>query len=111
MPATFTLKGKVTGRLGNRGSQGQHGLGASMESSEFTRMLLYSVCVNYAVLIIWFLAFMVAHDKLYRVHAKWFRLSLDAFDAIHYAGMAVYKIGILLINVAPLVAVYLSRSV
>lgn len=30
------------------------------------------------------------------------------FDAIHYAGLAVYKIGIFLMNLAPLLALYLA---
>ena len=79
-----------------------------MESAQLTRFLLYSVGVNYTVLIIWFLALMVARDRIYRLHTTWLKLSPDAFDAIHYSGMAIYKIGILLLNVAPLVAVYLS---
>ncbi|WP_257387208.1 DUF6868 family protein [Tahibacter caeni] len=33
-----------------------------------------------------------------------------AFDAIHYGGMAVYKIGILLFNLAPLLALHLLRG-
>jgi hypothetical protein len=41
---------------------------------------------------------------MYRMHSRWFRISEERFDAIHYAGMAAYKIGILLFNLAPLVA-------
>jgi len=45
--------------------------------------------------------FVFAHDWMSRLHGRWFRLSPERFDSIHYAGMAVYKIGILLFNVAP----------
>jgi hypothetical protein len=38
---------------------------------------------------------------MFRLHGRWFRLSEEHFDAIHYAGMAVYKIGVLLFNLAP----------
>jgi hypothetical protein len=38
-----------------------------------------------------------------RLHGKWFRLSRDQFDALHYAGMSVFKVGILLFNLVPLV--------
>ena len=31
-------------------------------------------------------------------------MSAEQFDAIHYAGMAMYKIGILLVNLVPYVA-------
>jgi hypothetical protein len=29
---------------------------------------------------------------------------VESFDAIHYAGLAVYKIGIILLNLVPLIA-------
>jgi hypothetical protein len=79
-----------------------------MNAAVLMHVLLYSAIVNYAVLIVWFLALIVAHDTLYRLHVTWFRLSPEAFDMLHYGGMSVYKIGILLLNVAPLVALYFS---
>jgi hypothetical protein len=40
-----------------------------------------------------------------------FRLSNEQFDAIHYTGMSIYKIGILLFNLVPLVVLFiLDRS-
>jgi len=42
------------------------------------------------------------------LHTRWFKLSVETFDAIHYAGMSVYKIGVLLLNLAPFAALYLS---
>jgi len=41
---------------------------------------------------------------MYRFHSKWFNLSVDKFDAIHYAGMALFKTAILLFNLAPYLA-------
>lgn len=38
------------------------------------------------------------------MHRRWFNLSVETFDAIHYGGLAVYKIGIILLNLVPLVA-------
>ncbi|HEY8158629.1 MAG TPA: hypothetical protein VIF10_07990 [Methylobacter sp.] len=69
--------------------------------------LLYSLAFNYTILIIWFGVFSLAHEPLYRLHNRWFSLSVETFDAIHYASMAFYKIGILLLNIAPLVALWL----
>ena len=43
------------------------------------------------------------------MHSRWFKLSVETFDAIHYAGLAVYEIGILLVNLVPLVAVCLAN--
>jgi hypothetical protein len=52
-------------------------------------------------------AFSLAHDWMFRLHGRWFRLTTAQFDAIHYAGMAVYKVGITLLNLVPLVALSL----
>jgi hypothetical protein len=70
-------------------------------------VLLWSMVVNYGVLLIWFAAFTLAHDRIYALHHRWFSISRETFDALHYGGMAVYKIGVLLLNVAPLVALWL----
>jgi hypothetical protein len=64
---------------------------------------------NYAVLLVWFAAFTLAHNRLHRLHAHGFALSRERFDAVHYAGMAVYKIGILLFNLVPFVVLTLMR--
>jgi len=67
-------------------------------------ILLWCTVVNYGVLLWWFLFFRFAHDWMYRFHGRWFRISMEQFDAIHYGGMAIYKIGILLFNLVPYVA-------
>jgi hypothetical protein len=35
---------------------------------------------------------------------RWFHLSVEQIDALHYTGMALYKIGILLFNLVPYIA-------
>ncbi|MDR1996664.1 DUF6868 family protein [Azonexus sp.] len=74
------------------------------------RFLLWSLAFNYLVLFIWFFAFVFARSWLRKLHGRWFQMSDTTFDAIHYGSMAAYKIGILLFNLAPLVALYLMRS-
>jgi hypothetical protein len=56
------------------------------------------------LLLWWFLFFTLAHDWIYRFHSKWFDVSVDKFDAIHYAGMGIFKIGIILFNLVPYLA-------
>jgi hypothetical protein len=73
------------------------------------RFLLWCTVVNYGVLLVWFLVFVFAHDLMLSLHGRWFRLSRDQFDALHYAGMSIYKIGILLFNLVPLVVLYILR--
>ncbi len=73
------------------------------------RFLLFSTLVNYAVLIVWFLSFVNARGWMRGLHGRWFKLPDATFDAIHYGGMAAYKIGILLFNLVPLLALLLLR--
>jgi ABC-type uncharacterized transport system permease subunit len=65
--------------------------------------LLWCTIINYVILLVWFLTFVLAKDWLHRLHGRWFHLSGEQFDAIHYAGMAVYKVGILLFNLVPFI--------
>ena len=69
---------------------------------ELKHFLLWSTVVNYVVLCIWFAVFAVAREWMYRLHARWFHLSRETFDALHYGGMAFYKILILVLNLVPL---------
>ena len=78
-----------------------------MTTNEITHVLLWCAGLNYVILFIWLGCFVFAHDWMYRMHGRWFKLSIETFDAIHYAGLSVYKIGILLLNLVPLVALYL----
>ena len=78
-----------------------------MNLDTLREVLLWSLVINYGVLLIWFAAFTLAHDRLYRLHSRWFAVSRETFDALHYGGMAVYKIGALLLNLAPLLALWL----
>jgi hypothetical protein len=66
--------------------------------------LLWCAVINYGVLLVWFLFFILAHDRMHRLHGRWFHLSIEQFDALHYAGMSLYKVGILLLNLVPWIA-------
>jgi hypothetical protein len=79
-----------------------------MATSEIKEVLLWCVVLNYAVMLIWFGVFVYAHDWIYRLHTRWFKLSVETFNALHYAGLSIYKIGVILLNVVPLVALCLS---
>ncbi len=67
-------------------------------------MLGWCAVINYSFLLWWFLFFSLAHEWIYRLHRKWFNISVETFDAIHYAGMALFKIGIFLFNLVPYIA-------
>ena len=78
-----------------------------MSPTEIKDVLLWCACLNYAVLLLWFGVYVFARDWMYGLHTRWFTLSIEAFSAIHYAGLAVYKIAIIVFNLVPLAALHL----
>ena len=65
---------------------------------------LWCTVINYLVLAVWFLLLVLPHQWFYRLWGKWLRLATEQFDVINFAGIALYKLGILLFNLVPYVA-------
>ena len=59
------------------------------------------------LLAVWFAWFVFAGDWIYQLHARWFQIPRPSFYAIHYAGMAVTKIAIILFFLLPWIAIKL----
>jgi hypothetical protein len=78
-----------------------------MNPDTIKTLLVYSLLFNYGILLIWFGVFRFSHDWLYRFHSRWFSFSLESFDTLNYGCMAIYKIGIMLFNVVPLLALWI----
>lgn len=76
-----------------------------MTLSVLKEFLLWCLVVDYALLLLWFFLFVAARGWMYRLHARWFRMSESTFDLVHYAGMAAFKLAIVLFNLAPLLAI------
>ncbi len=72
-----------------------------------TMFLGWCAVINTGLLILWFLFFWLGHDLMYRQHRRLFRLPVETFDAIHYAGLATCKAGIVLLNLVPSVVLAL----
>lgn len=72
-----------------------------MELETIRNMFAWCSLINLGILVWWFAWFTLAHDWLYRFHGRWFKIPVETFDTIHYSGMAVFKIGILLLNLIP----------
>ncbi len=70
--------------------------------------LLWCFVINMGLLLWWFAIFTFAHDWVYRVHGKWFKLSVEQFDSIHYAGIAFFKIAIFVFNFVPYIALHIA---
>lgn len=64
-------------------------------------VLAWCSVINLLLLLWWFSFFFLAHDWTYRYHSRWFDIPEDRFDTIHYAGITLFKLGILLFNLVP----------
>jgi len=69
--------------------------------------LLWCTIINFGILLVWLFFFAFGRGWIQRLHGKWFRLSGEQFDAIHYGGMAIFKLGIILFNLVPLIALWI----
>lgn len=65
---------------------------------------LWCTVINYLVLIVWALLILLPHQWMYRLWSKWFHLPVEQINAINFAGLAVYKLGIILFNLVPYIA-------
>lgn len=83
-----------------------------MNVESIRKFLLSCLVINVGILLLWLGAITLAGDEIYALHSGMFRdLSRESFDAIHYAGIAAYKMAVGLFNGVPLVALWrMSRS-
>jgi len=80
-----------------------------MTSTELLHFLLWGAAINYLVLLLWVFAFLFAHEWMYAMHTRWFKLSREAFDLLNYGGIGLYKLGNILFFLVPALALLLSR--
>jgi hypothetical protein len=75
-----------------------------MTVEQIAAVLGWCTLINLGLLIWWFLFVVFAHDLTYQMHSKWFKIPLEQFDAIHYRLMGVFKMGVILFNLVPYLA-------
>ena len=71
------------------------------------KVLAWCAVMNIGLLLWWFIFIALAHDWTYRLHSKWFKISVETFDTIHYASMAFFKMGTLLFVLVPYFALHI----
>jgi hypothetical protein len=79
-----------------------------MTSEIFQAVLGWSAVINMGLLTGWFLVIAFAGDWVYQLHSKFFKLTEEHFNALHYAGMMVYKITIWMFFIAPYIALRIA---
>ena len=72
-----------------------------MDIETLRSFLAWCSTFNLILLILWWLGFAVGGDWIRSMHGKWFELSRESIDKIHYAGMAFFKMLVLMFNVVP----------
>jgi hypothetical protein len=75
-----------------------------MTLEEVRAFLGWCSVLNIGILLFWFLGLVVAKDFVYATHNKWFKISRETFDVIHFSGMAFFKIAIWVFNLVPYIA-------
>ena len=77
---------------------------------ENLRILLgWCTLINAGMFAVWSLAFIFAHDLVFKVHTRWFKISEERFDEIHYTMMGCYKLAVVLFNLAPYLVLRLAQ--
>ncbi len=66
--------------------------------------LLYCTVINFALLWLWALLYLLPHEWWYRATSRMFRISAERLDTISLAGILFYKICILFFNLVPYLA-------
>jgi hypothetical protein len=68
---------------------------------------MWCAIINYSILILWCILFVFAHAWMERLNDAVLRRKIEHFDTIQYSGIALYKIGIILFNIVPWIALTL----
>ena len=69
---------------------------------------LWCFIINMGILLWWFLFITFANNWVYRTHCKWYKIPKETFDAIHYGGIALFKIIIFAFNLVPYIALKIA---
>jgi len=80
-----------------------------METEFLKSFLLWSVALNYGLLLLSFAVFVLARDWMYRLHRRWFNLEPSTFDAVLYLWFGFYKLAIWFFLIVPFLVLLILR--
>ena len=75
-----------------------------MTADTLQAVLGWAALLNLGLLLFWFGMFMAAHDWVYEVHNRWFKMSRADFDTTHYKLMGFYELSIFVVLLGPYLA-------
>ncbi len=70
---------------------------------------LWCSVIDYALLCVWALLATLGRSWWYGLVGRIFPVSREQFDLLNYGGIALYKIGIFLFNLVPLISLYIIK--
>ncbi len=74
------------------------------------RFLLWNLLFNYGLLLFWAVMILTTRKCVFRWHRKFFDLTDEQFNLIHYAGITFYKILIFAFCLFPYLALRIINS-
>jgi hypothetical protein len=84
-----------------------HAREGNMPIETLQEILGWCSLINMGLLLWWTLAFVFSNDWIYDLHGRWFRMSVEQFDAIYYGTMGITKMMVLVFTLAPYVVLRL----
>lgn len=70
-------------------------------------VLAWCIVIDLVLLLWWFGVFVFARGFVYRLHTKWFPMSEERFNVIHYSGMMIFKVAMILFHFGPYLALHI----
>lgn len=67
-------------------------------------LLAWCTVINYAILMLWFAVFVASRAWITGLHGKLFDIDAEKVRSMHFIGIAIYKILILVFNLVPYIA-------
>lgn len=64
--------------------------------------------INIAVLLLWSVAIVFARGFVYELNSRWFSLSQQTIEVIHYCGIGLYKIMVFVFFVIPYLVIHFN---
>ena len=71
-------------------------------------LFMWAFIFNFLFLLLWSGMFILAGDWMYGLHKRWFPMSREAFNIIHYAGIGLYKVLTIVFALIPWVALAIA---
>ena len=72
-----------------------------MDSEWLISFFAWGAVINLLLLLLWFLVIIVARDWIINFYSRWFKLSEQSFDKIHYGLLAVFEMLVYIFFVTP----------